>query len=334
MGCNSSPTSKKGSNYPTTGRGDVSSVGFRQGKHTYLADDVWWSHEELTKCFTKRLESQTFVWSHNLLICPNFKKMNQSKHPKILVTSVDKNHSLSLVEKPMEKPSIHLTSLTQKPRDFPAKTPPLRVLLAPGIHLPVVARPIQTPGPEIKSTRCVQRKPEKKKKPWRKKQLKSLVIYCMCIYIYGTQIAHKVAFKKKNSWNHLPSEFLRSWIQSCHLVEWRSHSYDHSVSHLSRPAFCALQHLWFVKAILHMVPLVRTGQWMGIIPENSKLPCQFLGQLLSIKSWNLKTFKDLHKYRYASCKWNPQTTWYLTNGCLLKINGPYNPSLLTKIAYF
>lgn len=137
--------------------------------------------------------------------------MNQSKHPKILVTSVDKNHSLSLVEKPMEKPSIHLTSLTQKPRDFPAKTPPLRVLLAPGIHLPVVARPIQTPGPEIKSTRCVQRKPEKKKKTLEEKTTqKSGYILYVYIYIYGTQIAHKVAFKKKNSWNHLPSEFLRS----------------------------------------------------------------------------------------------------------------------------
>lgn len=228
MGCNSSPTSKKGSNYPTTGRGDVSSVGFRQGKHTYLADDVWWSHEELTKCFTKRLESQTFVWSHNLLICPNFKKMNQSKHPKILVTSVDKNHSLSLVEKPMEKPSIHLTSLTQKPRDFPAKTPPLRVLLAPGIHLPVVARPIQTPGPEIKSTRCVQRKPEKKKKPWRKKQLKSLVIYCMCIYIYMAHKSHtKLPLRRKTVGITFPQSF---WDHEFNHAIWWNEDHIHMIT--------------------------------------------------------------------------------------------------------
>ena len=138
----------------------------------------------------------------NICLVTSFSYLSQlqedeSKHPKILVTSVDKNHSLSLVEKPMEKPSIHLTSLTQKPRDFPAKTPPLRVLPAPGIHLPVVARPIQTPGPEIESTRCVQRKPEKKKLGG-KNNSKKLVIYCMCIYVYMAHKSHtKSPLRKK-----------------------------------------------------------------------------------------------------------------------------------------
>ena len=147
-----------------------------------------------------------------------------------MVTSVDTNHSLSLVEKPMEKPSIHLTSLRQKPRDFPAKNPASSRASCAWYSSArrCKANPNSWP-PRSKALAVFKGNPKKKKKKknLEEKTTQKIWLYTVCVYIYGTQIAHKVAFKKKTVGITFPQIF---WDHEFNHAIWWNEDHIHMIT--------------------------------------------------------------------------------------------------------
>lgn len=213
MGCNSSPTS---------------SVGFRQGKHTYLAEFM--SGEAMV--WTDKMLHETSGKS-NICLVTSFSYLSQlqedeSKHPKILVTSVDKNHSLSLVEKPMEKPSIHLTSLTQKPRDFPAKNPTSSRASCAWYSSARRCKANPNSWPRDQKHSLCSKETRKKKKLGGKNNSKNLVIYCMYIYIYMAHKSHtKSPLRKKTVGITFPQIF---WDHEFNHAIWWNEDHIHMIT--------------------------------------------------------------------------------------------------------
>lgn len=269
-----SPTSKKGSLYPTTGRNDVSCVSSRQGN-----TPTWRMMSQMKPWRTDKMFHETkkvFICSngHLFYICSNFKNMNQEpKSGYISWLTI-----LSLLKNP-KKPAFILLPW-QKLQDFPPKTR----LFACFLRLVLICTSLQGQSkllalPQGRNTALALLKGIQKKKHG--KELKSLVIYCIR---YTYRLKRKTVGFTFLRFSEIMDSIMPLWWNKHHII----------LPQCVRPGFlCTSAPLVCQSYPPHgtfggdrsvwIIPENRLGQ-LNTTVFHCQLPYQFVGLLLSIRS--------------------------------------------------